>query len=562
MQNTKIEIIKQLLAELKLDAYLVPSSNEWQLQFVDDCLNRLRYLTGFTGSAGTALITSGACHYFFTDGRYVEQARKELPETFEVIHIPLSSWIERSGYCNKIIGFDSKLHSQTQIEALEKCIVHGRLAAIKDNLVDRIWKDRVPGLKRLAVPHPLEYAGKSIEAKHQLIIDHLTKFQLHATIITDPSSISWFLNLRAIDADFEPCITGVLVIFKTKAMLFTDDQLSAEALKQMSKSGVEVCAVSQLEGKLKELSKHAIEISAQASHWLWHFFKKPSRHNNDPCVPLKACKNDVELKGAQQACIRDSRALTKCLEWVKRTIATDKTKLTELDVGDKLLEFRRAEDKFVGPSFQSIVGFQENAAIIHYHPTIATNKTIQGNGMLLVDSGGHYLDGTTDITRTIAIGKPAAEQRQDFTLVLKGHIALASAIFPEGTTGAQLDILARMHLWAEGKDYAHGTGHGVGSLLSVHEGPQSISKHGHSVALLPGMIVSIEPGFYKTRAYGIRIENLAYVAKHEISGYLSFRVLTYVPIDESLIDHRMLSDSERQWVMEYNKKCNEIFDCN
>jgi Xaa-Pro aminopeptidase len=408
----------------------------------------------------------------------------------------------------------------------------------------------------------LQYSGKSIEAKFKLIVEHLREHNVYATIITDPSSISWLLNLRALKVDFEPCVTGLLVISRKEIALFTDDQLSFEGAKQLNRAGVEIYKTNQIEEKLLKLRKQRIEISAQASHWLWSFFKDPLRHNNDPCVPIKACKNDVELKGAKDACARDSRALTKCLDWVKRITALGKTKLTELDVVDELLKFRKAEDKFVTPSFQSIVGFKENASIIHYHPTSATNKIIKGNGMLLVDSGGHYLDGTTDITRTIAIGMPASEQVHDFTLVLKGHIALATSVFPDGTTGAQLDVLARMYLWAEGKDYDHGTGHGVGSVLSVHEGPQSISKHGHSVALLPGMIVSIEPGFYKPGAYGIRIENLACVVKHAIPGYLAFSILTYVPIDESLIDQNILSKSEREWVRKYNKKCHEVFDCN
>ena len=271
----------------------------------------------------------------------------------------------------------------------------------------------------------------------------------------------------------------------------------------------------------------------------------------------KACKNKTELQGALKAGIKDTKALMNFFNWLYKTLK--KTTLTELDIVDKLIQFRKEQKNFISPSFPSIVGFNSNGAVIHYHPKPASNKKITGNGILLIDSGSQYLEGTTDITRTIAIGKPSSEQIHNFTLVLKGHINLITAVFPQGTCGSQLDILAHLALWKEGKDYDHGTGHGVGSVLDVHEGPQNISRNS-LVPLKEGMIVSIEPGFYKPKYYGIRIENLAYIKKAKFPGYLTFEALTYVPIDLKLVDFNILTKDEADWLKNYNKKCDEIFN--
>ena len=376
-------------------------------------------------------------------------------------------------------------------------------------------------------------------------------------MITDIASSRWLLNIRSKNVPFMPCIPCYLIVDKSgKVLLFTDNYYNDNVEKYFRNNNVAVYDLAELPNQLKKYDTKPVQISIQASHWLWQLLKNPIA-GEDPCLLTKACKNKTELIGAQTACLLDSKAIMKCLNWTK----TAKVQITELDISNKILEFQRQEKTFVSSSFPSIVAFKENASLVHYRPTEIANKCVQGNGLLLIDAGGQYLSGTTDTTRTIALGQPTKEQIHNFTLVLKGHLNLIMAVFPEGTSGEQLDSLARMYLWHEGKDYDHGTGHGVGSFLSVHEGPQNIAKHA-SAPLCANMIVSIEPGFYKPGEYGIRIENLAYVKKHKTPGYLSFEVLTFIIIDENLIDFTMLTDQEIQWVRSYNKRCHEVFKSN
>jgi Xaa-Pro aminopeptidase len=401
----------------------------------------------------------------------------------------------------------------------------------------------------------MKHAGQDTKTKQNALLETLKKDSLDAVILHDATSICWLLNVRAFDVPFAPCITAYLIAYSSgKIKLFTSSLAGPSVESYLKNNNVTLAGLDSFEKSLMELKNKKVLLSELAPFFLAERLKNYVL-GKDPCLLPKAIKNKIELQGALKAGAKDSKALMNFFNWLDKALKGKK--LTELDIVDKLIQFRKEQKNFISPSFPNIVGFNDNAAIIHYQPKESSNKKITGNGILLIDSGGHYLEGTTDITRTIAIGKPTAEQIHNFTLVLKGHISLITSIFPEGACGAHLDTLAHIALWKEGKDYDHGTGHGVGSVLEVHEGPQSISRNG-TYPLMEGMIVSVEPGFYKPKHYGIRIENLAYIKKSKFPGYLTFEALTYVPIDAKLVDHKMLTRDETDWLLNYNRKCSEI----
>lgn len=556
--NNKIKKLRQLLKAKKLAAYIVPSNDEFHRHYGKG--GRLERLTNFSGSAGSAVITSSG-DYFFTDGRYTEQAAKQLDKGFQIINIremPLEKWLVSFINKGNTLGFDPRLHSIRQIHSLkEKLEDKNSLISIDKNLVDLVEPPLEEESHGTISIHQLKHAGQATKAKSQLLTNHMKQKGLDGIIISDVTSICWLLNVRAFDIPFAPCITAYLIAHASgKLELFTSSKADADVKSYLRNNKVTIARLDSFEKAFEQLKTKKLQLSGQAPF----FFIKKLKHyvlDEDPCLLPKACKNKVELQGAMKAGTKDSKALINFFNWLNEILP--KKNLTELDLVAKLIQLRQEQENFISPSFPSIVGFNQNAAVIHYLPNKSSNKAITGNGILLVDSGGHYLEGTTDITRTIAIGAPTPEQIHNFTLVLKGHINLITAIFPEGTSGAQLDVLAHAALWKEGKDYDHGTGHGVGSVLEVHEGPQNIGRHGH-VPLREGMIVSVEPGFYKPKHYGIRIENLAYVKKSEIPGYLAFEALTYVPIDTKLVDLDILTEDEAAWLENYNMKCNEIFN--
>lgn len=524
------EALQQELIKHNLDGFLIPSNDEFQSEYVPEHNNRLKFMTGFTGSNGTALILKTQI-IFFTDGRYLLQASQELPEFFIILDI--AKLYDNEFLVGKI-GYDPKLYRANIIAKFKNANL-----IESDNLVDLIWRDRPQALLSEIYDYPLKYAGEASINKIAKITQQLQKDQIDALIITDPANICWLLNIRGGDIAYTPIILAYLILDQNGDLeLFCDSTLKNKKNYPLA----EFAKIAQLLADKKvQLDPDSVSI------WISKFFGNIT-WQKDPCSLAKACKNLTEIRQAKRIHIADGVAICRFFYWLSKNYSTQ----SEISIAEKLLEFRKAHKDFIYPSFPTIAGFAENGAIIHYHAKESTNKPLDKNGILLIDSGGQYFGGTTDITRVIAIGNPTYEQKLNYTLVLKGHIALARAIFPKGTNGAELDILARQYLWQQGKDYPHGTGHGVGSFLSVHEGPQSIRK-ANLTPLQPGMILSNEPGIYLQGKYGIRIENLMLV-KELKSGFLGFESLTFAPLENKLILHKLLNQEEKNWLKAYHAK--------
>jgi len=548
-----LERLRQELSAQGLDGFVVPRADEYQGEYVPPSAMRLAWLTGFSGSAGVAVVLSDRAA-LFVDGRYTLQAKAEVDEAaFALLHLveqPPQAWLETALSAGQRLGYDPWLHTPNGVEQLRKaCDKAGaQLVPCVRNPLDAVWSDRPAPPQAPVVAHPLEFAGRTAAEKRADIAALLRAEKQDAVVLTAPDSIAWLLNIRGGDVDFSPLPLGFAILRADASVeLFLDPAKQPPAME-----GVTLSPPSALGDALAALAGKSVRIDpSSAAAWIFDRLDQPIKAA-DPCALPKARKNDIELQGARRAHLRDGVALSRFLAWLDHAEA-----VTEISARDKLESFRSQGDLYCGPSFPTIAGAGPNGAIVHYRSTEASNRRLEPGQLFLLDSGGQYRDGTTDVTRTIAIGPAGAEERHRFTLVLKGHIALASARFPEGTTGSQLDVLARSALWAEGLDYDHGTGHGVGSFLSVHEGPQRISKIGNAQALMPGMVLSNEPGYYKTGAYGIRIENLLAVIPSEIVGeraMLEFETLTLAPIDRRLIDPTLLSPAEITWLDGYHAR--------
>jgi Xaa-Pro aminopeptidase len=442
--------------------------------------------------------------------------------------------------------------------------VGGALVSCEDNPLDAAWPDQPPPPTEPALPHDMRYAGKSSADKRAELGRQLEETGLSAAVLTQPDSIAWLLNVRGADVPCTPLPLS-FAILRTDSSVdwFIDERkLTPETRAQLGNE-VAVRQPEALGAALEALTGTVRVDPASASAWVFDRLAAAGvkvDRGPDPCALPKACKNEGELAGTRAAHKRDAVAVTRFLCWLAHEAGTGK--LTEIDAADRLFALRRSGALFQGPSFETISGAGPNGAIVHYRVTDKTNRRIEPGSLYLVDSGAQYLDGTTDVTRTVAVGEPTEDMRRHFTLVLKGHIALATARFPKGTSGSQLDVLARQFLWQAGRDFDHGTGHGVGSYLSVHEGPQRISKVPNSIALLPGMIVSNEPGYYKQGAYGIRIENLLVVQPDTAipdpdRQMFSFETLTLAPIDRTLIDRKLMTEAEIAWLDAYHARVYE-----
>ncbi|HUZ73219.1 MAG TPA: M24B family metallopeptidase, partial [Stellaceae bacterium] len=500
-----------------IDGFLVPRADEHQGEYVPARAQRLAWLTGFTGSAGLAIVLKERAAVF-VDGRYTLQAAVQVDGgLYALRHIseqPASDWIVANLGQGGVLGYDPWLHTPGEVERYRVAAERagGTIRAVAENPVDAVWSGRPPAPLAPVVPHPLRFAGKSALDKRQDLAAALAKDGVDAVVLTAPDSIAWLLNIRGGDVPHTPLPLAFAVAHRDATVdLFIDRRKLAPGLADHLGASVRVAAADALGEALDRLgaaSRHVAADPSSAAAWVFDRLAAAGAQVHrvaDPCQLPKACKNAVELAGTRAAHRRDGAALTRFLAWL--AAAAPGGGLSEIAVSDRLEEFRRGGENFRDLSFPTISGAGANGAIVHYHATTASERRLEPGTLYLVDSGAQYLDGTTDVTRTVAIGAPSAEMRDRFTRVLRGHIALASCRFPKGTTGAQLDVLARRALWEAGLDYDHGTGHGVGSYLGVHEGPQRISKLPSTQPLLPGMIVSDEPGYYKTGAYGIRIEN-------------------------------------------------------
>lgn len=559
----RLALLRSELDRDGLDGSIVPRADAHQGEYVADCDKRLSWLTGFTGSAGFCVALKDKAAVFI-DGRYKLQVRDQVDlDHFTPVDWPktkLGDWLAENAASGSVIGFDPWLHTKGEIDAAEARL-DGTGIVLKpcDNLVDRIWEDRPEPPKGLMLPYRLELAGKSSADKRSEIAAELRKSGRKSLVLTQPDAIAWALNTRGTDLGQTPVALAFATLDDTgHASLFIDPAKVDDALRQHLGNDVTIQSPDQFGAAIDALAGPVLVDKSTAPVWLdarLNAAKTEVAYAADPILLAKAVKNPVELAGTTEAHLRDGVAVTEFLAWVASLGPAPQ--VTEIDVVKKLEAFRAATGLLKHISFDTICGTGPNGAIMHYRVTEQTNRLIEPDNLLLVDSGAQYLDGTTDITRTMAIGTPPAEAVRAFTLVLKGMIAVSKARFPKGLTGRDIDPLARTALWQAGLDFDHGTGHGVGVYLSVHEGPQRISRVS-DVALQEGMILSNEPGYYKPGAFGIRIENLIVVeTAPTIAGgddrpMMQFRTLTFVPIDRKLIDTDLLTRTERDWLNAYH----------
>ena len=563
-----VPLIRQAMADQGLDGLIVPHEDEHQNEYLPAANDRLAWATGFTGSAGAAVILKDKAA-IFVDGRYALQVRDQVdPGLFEVRDITeggVPAYLETQAARGQVIGFDPKLHSPDALDRLKWAAAKAgaELKPVAPNPLDAAWGSARPGQpKAPVIPHPLEFAGEDSASKRARVGQSLADLGAEAAVITSPASIAWLFNIRGGDVIRSPLPIGQAVLNADgTARLFLDPDKVTPELPAWLGNQVSLDRPEALEAALAELKGKRVAVDpAQSSVWYIDALGAAGAavvRTPDPCALPKACKNEVEIEGTRRAHQRDGVALTRFLYWLATEAQASLP--DEMQIVSKLEGLREATGALKDLSFDTIAGSGPNGAIVHYRPTRQKIRKTEPGALLLVDSGAQYLDGTTDVTRTVAIGEPSSEMRQRYTLVLKGHLALGRVRFPPGTTGAGLDVLARAPLWSAGLDYDHGTGHGVGSYLGVHEGPQRIAKVDNHVALRPGMIVSNEPGYYKTGAYGIRIENLQYVTgPEEIDGgerpMLGFEVLTLAPYERRLINEILLSDEEREQINAYHAR--------
>lgn len=561
------------MRKMGLDGFIVPHEDEHQNEYLPDANERLAWVSGFTGSAGAAIIFMDRA-ILFADGRYTLQSREQTdPSVFSVEDFNASSLADTVAKAPRgsIIGYDAALISPFSLNALQAAADGAgvTLKSVSPNPLDLAWGSARPAQPMaLIVPQPLEYAGVASADKRAHLAATLKANGIAAALVTAPSSLAWLFNIRGGDVIRSPLPLGQAILKSDgSADLFIEPAKISDGLLEWLGNEVSVAGPQDVTKSLKAFAGQNVLIDANLSSAYWLEAIKTAGAApltaDDPCLLPRACKNDVEIAGTTAAHIRDGALLTTFLYWVA-TEAQD-TLPTEIEVAQKLEQIRKAGPKNEGTdirdlSFDTISGFGPHGALPHYKVNVSSDlKTAKGN-LLLVDSGAQFLDGTTDVTRTVAMGEPTAEHKRMFTLVLKGHIALATVKFPAGTTGTHLDALARQFLWAEGFDYDHGTGHGVGVYLGVHEGPQRIAKALNRYALQTGMIVSNEPGFYKAGEYGIRIENLQYVTEAEIPAggerpMHRFENLTWAPIDRNLIDVSLLTPAERAYMDSYHARC-------
>lgn len=548
----KIKALRHFIKEQNLSALLIPHTDEYQGEYLAPYSERLAWLTGFTGSAGLAILTRDKAS-LFTDGRYTLQAKNQLPDFFEIYNTSQkhpATWLEENLSSDAKVGYDPWLFTEPQMRFYKQSLI-----PITPNPIDALWTQRPEPPQDFIRVHPLAFAGESDESKRKRIAETL---KAENVLITSCDSIAWLLNIRGNDVPHTPVVHSICLLRKDGSYdLYVDlNKTNANVYTHVSEGKGRLIEISQMNQHLKKMEGTCqldpLTTPIALIHRLEEF-RIPIIREQDPCVLPKAIKNEVELKGALHAHIQDGKAFVSFFEWLKTQPLQGET--TELSAAQKLYECRKKGEYFEDISFTTIAGFGSHGAIVHYFPTPEFDVPLRKDNLFLLDSGGQYLTGTTDVTRTMALGPPTPEQKDRYTRVLKGHIALATAIFPEGTTGAQLDALARQFLWEIGCDYDHGTGHGVGSYLSVHEGPQGLSKRGTNVPLQPGMIVSNEPGYYKEGEYGIRIESLVKVVTLENpKGFLGFETLTLVPLDKDLIDSSLLTEKEKEWVEAYHQR--------
>jgi Xaa-Pro aminopeptidase len=562
-----IPLIRQQLTSMGLDGLFVPHEDEWQNEYLPDCTERLSWATGFTGSAGAAIIMAERA-FLFSDGRYtiqsVTQTAPELIELRDITEAGPTVWLKTDAPKGAKIGYDPKLVAPDMLARLADAAKDSgvTLVALDTNPIDAAWDDRPSEPTAEIVAHPESFSGETSASKRSRIGEKMSRDGIDASVLTAPAALAWLFNIRGKDVTRTPLPLGSAILRADgTATLFVKPEKVTPALRGFLGNEVSISSDADFAAALGGMNgKRVLVDPALSSAHVFSTLEVSGAEivrGQDPTVMPRATKNDVEIDGTRRAHARDAVALVRFLHWFDQEAPKDY--LTEIDICKALEDFRIETGALQDLSFDSISGAGPNGAMCHYRVTSETNRKLDQDSLFLIDSGGQYLDGTTDVTRTIAVGTPTAEMKDRFTRVLQGHIALSRVRFPKGTTGSALDALARMPLWEVGLDYDHGTGHGVGSYLGVHEGPHRIAKMPNFVGLEPGMIVSNEPGFYKTDGYGIRIENLQFVtAPAQIDGgekaMLGFETLTLAPIDTRVIEVSMLSAVERDWLNAYHAR--------
>lgn len=557
--------LRGVMAEQKLDGLLVPRTDEHNSEYLPAYAERVAWLTGFTGSNAFVLILPEEARVF-SDGRYTLQLRSQTdPAAYtpdDMVENPPAKYLSSLPLAGKSIGFDPWLHTMRGFKAFTQAAekAGAKLVPTSNNLVDTIWDDRPARPMQPITPHPLEFAGQPFEEKVAGIAQTVKQAGADAVILPQADGAAWLFNLRGTDVPQKPMFLAFAIVSADgKAQLFVDPgKMSDDAETQLA--SVNVADIASFPAALEALGKAGKTVMVDPANVSVKIADTITDAGGslieatDPIEAPRSRKNATEQAGARTAHIRDGAAVTRFLAWFDRE--APKGELDEITAAEKLLEFRKATNQLKDISFPTISGAGANGAIVHYRVTHATNAPIELNSLYLVDSGAQYLDGTTDITRTLLTGEPSQDHKRAYTLVLKGHIALATARFPKGTSGMHLDSLARQFLWAHGMDYAHGTGHGVGSYLGVHEGLARIAKQG-SVPLEPGMFLSNEPGYYKEGAFGIRLENLVFVTEPDTSGetpVMGFETVTRAPFERRLLDLELMSQGELDWLNAFHAK--------
>ncbi len=563
--KARLSALRTQLRADKLDGFVIPLTDAHMSEYVGDHDQRLAWLTGFGGSAGSAVVLADRAA-IFVDGRYTLQVRTQvdgdLYDYENVLATSTSAWLGAHAATGGRIGYDPWLHTKTWVDAARKALGDERaLIPVDHNPVDKIWVDQPVASPAPAVPHAMQFAGQTAADKRTAIAELLAAQKCDSVVLSALDSIAWAFNFRGKDVARTPvALAFALVHADGSADLFISEDKVDDALRAHLGGRVWLHPYEGFTTALTALAGKRVMIDPEraVAAIFDALIGVDVIEARDPCVLPKAIKNAAEVAGTKAAHHRDGAALSRFLHWL--SVEGPSGALTEMGVADRLEGFRKAGNQLQDLSFDTISGSGPNGAIVHYRVSAGTSRTLPPNSMFLVDSGGQYLDGTTDVTRTVWIGPdaPPPEECDRFTRVLKGHIALARAVFPVGTRGSQIDALARQYLWSEGLDYAHGTGHGVGSYLSVHEGPQRIATAAGDEPLAAGMIVSNEPGYYKTGAYGIRIENLVLVEPRAPIGAerdcLGFETLTLAPIDRALIDLSLMTRDERDWLNAYHAR--------
>jgi len=571
----KLDSLRRLMREQGVDAFLIPSSDPHQNEYVPEFWQRRKFISGFTGSAGKVAVTTEKAA-LWTDSRYFIQAEQQLDAEFFTLFkeglpdVPdVRNWLRNEMKPGQILGVDPQVVSHNcykdMVQFLDKKKIE--VKCIPDNPVDAIWEDRpAPPLNQIQV-HEEKYAGESVTSKLTRLREKMALEQAHAHVITTLDSIAWLFNIRGSDIQYNPVVIAYAIIDQERARLFVDPGKVTESLKKAFGDQVSIHPYGEMEQELQQTAekRSLIWIDARtASQYIMDVIgnHSPILNKPGPVVLFKALKNPTEIKGMKNAHIRDGAAMVRFLTWLEE--AVHQTKVSEISAAQKLADFRSQNSLFQGLSFETISSYGEHGAIVHYAPSPESDADLKPEGIYLIDSGGQYLDGTTDITRTIALGTPTEEQKDRFTRVLQGLIRLSAQSFPKGTVGKQLDTIARLALWDKGLNFLHGTGHGIGHYLNVHEGPQAISYYRCTgVPLEPGMVQSIEPGYYKEGEYGMRSENVSLVIRDEelsseTTEFYTFETLTLCPMDRNMIQKELLCPEEIAWLNSYHKKVYKI----